>query len=214
MALICGVDEAGRGPMMGPMVMCGFVIDEEDIGRLQDLGVKDSKKLTAKQREALFDDVIKLAVKYEIVIVSAKEIDEAVESETSNLNWLEAIKTSMILNKLQPEKAIVDSPSNNKQAYGDFLKTYLKDKELQLQLEHNAERFLPVAAASILAKVTRDREIEKLKVKYGDFGSGYPSDPKTKDYLKENWKKHPEIFRKTWASYKKVAVNQKNLGCF
>lgn len=196
--------------------MCGFVINEKDISRLQDLGVKDSKKLTAKQRENLFEDIIKLAVKYEIIIVSAKEVDEALESETSNLNWLEAVKTSMILNKLQPEKAIVDSPSNNKQAYEDFLKTYLKDKELQLQLEHNAERFLPVAAASILAKVTRDREIEKLKVKYGDFGSGYPSDPKTKDYLKENWEKHPEIFRKTWASYKKVAQNksQQSLSSF
>ncbi len=216
MTLICGIDEAGRGPIIGPMVMCGITIKEEEVQRLTDLGVKDSKKLKPIQREALFDEIIKAVEDYEIIIVQPKEIDEALESETLNLNWLEAIKTSMILNKLNPDKAIVDSPSNNKEAYEDFLRTYLKGKNLQLQLEHDAERFAPVAAASILAKVTRDREVEKIKKVYGDCGSGYPSDPKTRMFLQENWEKYPEIFRKTWASYKKVAKNknQKVLGSF
>jgi len=213
MALVCGVDEAGRGPVIGPMVMCGFVIDEKSLDKLKSIGVRDSKTLSPKQREDMFNKIKEAAKKFEIVTVTQKEIDEAVESDSSNLNWLEATKTAIILNKLKPNKAIVDSPSHNTKAYKNFLLTYLIDKKLDLKVENDAERYLPVAAASILAKVTRDREIEKLKEKCGDFGSGYPSDPKTKAFLEKNWHKYKEIFRKSWSSYKRVA-GQKKLSAF
>lgn len=211
--LICGLDEAGKGPLIGPMVICGFMIDEKDVEKLKEIGAKDSKKLTPKQRERMFEPLKEAALRYELGFLTPEEIDEAVESDNTNLNWLEATRTAMILNKLNPDKAIIDCPSPNIKAYKDFLLTCLNNKKMELQLEHNAERFLPVAAASIIAKVTRDREIEKLKVKYGDFGSGYPADPKTKAFAKENCTKHPEIFRKSWATYKNMA-NQSNLQQF
>jgi len=208
MAIVAGSDEAGRGPVIGPLVICGVSIEESDIPKLVDIGVKDSKFLTPKKREELFPK-IKLIIKdYMITIVEPKEVDDAVESDTLNLNWLEAIKTAIIVNYLKPESAIIDCPSTNIQAYTEYMKNFLK-QDTKLILKHKAESHPEVAAASILAKVTRDKKIEELKVKYGDFGSGYPSDKKTQDYLKQNWKKHPEIFRKSWASYKKVATQTK-----
>ncbi len=204
MVLVTGCDETGRGPLIGPMIMCGVIIDENDIPKLEEIGVKDSKKLTPKKRKELFPKIKEVVKDFELIVVEPEEIDEALNSPHLNLNWLEAIKTAMILNKLKPVKAIVDCPSNNIDAYASYMGKFLKVK-IDLTLEHDAERYLEVAAASILAKVTRDNLIEEMKDKYGDFGSGYPSDPKTKEFLKKNWNKYPEIFRVTWASYKKVA---------
>ncbi|MDP6293582.1 MAG: ribonuclease HII, partial [Candidatus Woesearchaeota archaeon] len=72
------------------------------------------------------------------------------------------------------------------------------------------EKIPAISAASIIAKVTRDDAIEELKKKVGiDFGNGYPSDPKTKAFLEKYWDKHPAIFRKSWAPYKKMIAAQK-----
>jgi len=211
MALVCGVDEAGRGPLLGPLVIAGVVADEKNLDRLKSLGVKDSKLLTPKRREELFEQVKSIVESYEIIIVPPQEIDDALNSESLNLNWLEAIKTAMIINKLNAKKAYIDSPSTNLKAYADYMRIYVKDKDVNLICEHKADvKYVVVSAASILAKVTRDREIGKLKEKYGDLGSGYPSDPVTKEFLKNNWNKHPEIFRKTWSSYKVYSGKEKN----
>jgi ribonuclease HII len=191
--------------------MCGITIDEKDIHKLKEIGVKDSKLLTPKKREALFPLIKEVVKEYKLIVVGPAEIDDALNSPTINLNWLEAIKTAIILDILKPNKAIVDCPSNNIKAYQEYLSNLLKN-EMELQLEHNAERYEPVAAASILAKVTRDNLIEELKKKYGDFGSGYPSDPKTKIFLEANHAKFPEIFRTSWASYKRFS--QKTLKDF
>ncbi|MBN1469978.1 MAG: ribonuclease HII [Fusobacteriaceae bacterium] len=205
------------GPVIGPMVMCGVVIEEKDTDKLLEIGVKDSKLLTPKQRENLFEKIKKIAKSYEIIIISPEEIDKTLESEDLNLNWLEALTSAKILNKLRPDKAILDCPSNNIKAYSNYVKKNL-NKEIELIAEHKADLNYPVVgAASILAKVTRDREIEKIKKKIKiNFGSGYPSDPITVEFLKKYWNKHPEIFRKTWASYRKIAEakGQKSLGDF
>lgn len=208
MTRLAGVDEAARGPVIGPLVMCGVVVDPEDIPQLAEIGVKDSKLLTPKKREFLFEPIKKIVKAYKIIIIEPQEIDDAVNSDTTNLNFLEAIKTALILNELKPDKAIVDCPSNNIAAYKDYLQNLLTVK-MDLILEHNAEKHLQVAAASILAKVTRDRIIAELEKKYGKMGSGYPADPVTQAFLKKNAKKYPEIFRKSWATYKKIA--QQNL---
>ncbi|MFH0797932.1 MAG: ribonuclease HII [Candidatus Woesearchaeota archaeon] len=217
MALVCGVDEAGRGPLLGPLVIAGVVADERVLDKLKSLGVKDSKLLTPKKREELFEQVKSIVESYEIIIVPPQEIDDALNSESLNLNWLEAIKTAMIINKLDAKKAYIDSPSTNLKAYADYMRIYVKDKDVNLICEHKADvKYVVVSAASILAKVTRDREIEKLSKRYGELGSGYPSDPVTKEFLKNNWDKHPEIFRKTWSSYKVYSGKEKNatLGSF
>tara|TARA_Y100000310_G_C20604798_1_gene774951 strand:+ start:108 stop:740 length:633 start_codon:yes stop_codon:yes gene_type:complete len=208
--IICGVDEAGRGPLIGPLVVAGVTMEEKDLPKLQALGVKDSKLLTPKKRQELFPK-LKEITKYKIFIILPQEIDDALNSPSLNLNWLEAIKYAMTINSLKPQKAYVDCPSNNNQAFKDYMEKLLKQKT-ELIVENKADENYPiVGAASILAKVTRDNEIKKLRDKYGDLGSGYPADPKTKEFLKQNHNKHPEIFRQTWASYKKYKDKQTTL---
>lgn len=217
MALILGIDEAGRGPIIGPMVMAGVIIEETELDKLKALEVKDSKLLSPRQREDLFPKIIKLVKNHKIIILSPQEVDAALESETSNLNWLEAQTSARIINELKPDKAIIDSPSVNCEAYKKYLVNLLNNKNITAIVEHKADVNFPiVSAASILAKVTRDDEIEKLRKRYGDFGSGYLSDVKTKDFLKENYSKHPEIFRKTWQPFKDEVSgkSQKKLGDF
>ena len=93
--LICGIDEAGRGPVIGPLVMAGVLIKEKDESKLSDIGVKDSKLLTKQQRNALYDKIIKIVKKYKIIITEPEEIDKAVKGENNlNLNWLEADKSA------------------------------------------------------------------------------------------------------------------------
>lgn len=202
--LICGIDEAGRGPAIGPLVICGAVVDEEGEEALKSINVKDSKLLTPKQREVLFDKIKKIVKKYEILIISPQEIDLAVLSKEDNLNWLEAKKSAEIIKKLKPDKAILDCPSTNIKAYKDYMNELLKDKT-EIVAEHKADAKYPVvSAASILAKVTRDAEIKKLEQKYGKLGSGYPADPVTHKFLQENFNKHPEILRHSWATIKNL----------
>ena len=192
-------------------MIAGVLIDEKDEKKLLAMGVKDSKLLTPKQREALFEKIKKAVKKYRILIVEPQEIDEAVEDEEVNLNRLEAIKSAFIITDLEPDKAILDCPSSNIAEYTRFLKSKLADKSIEIRAEHKADYKYPVVgAASILAKVTRDREIEKIKKKIKqDIGSGYPSDPVTVAFLKKNYNKHPEIIRKSWETYKEI-VRQKS----
>ncbi len=217
MTLTLGIDEAGRGPVIGPMVIAGVLISETNKKIFQKLGVKDSKLLTKQTRNRLIDEIKKLSEDYEIIIIPPKEIDAALNSPDLNLNKLEALKTARIIDKLNPDKAILDCPSINTDSYKEYVKSLLKNKSTKLIVEHKADlNHIEVAAASILAKVTRDNEIEKIRKKYGEIGPGYPSNPITQKFLKENWNKHPEIFRQTWETYKKIAnsKSQKSLSDF
>lgn len=203
---ICGIDDAGRGPVIGPLVMAGILIEEKDEPKLRKIKVKDSKLLTPKQRTFLFPKIIKIVEDYKIVIVSPQEVDRAVKKDDGlNLNWLEANKSIEIIEKLKPDLAILDSPSNNIKAYKSYVEHHLKYKT-QIQAEHKADLNYPVvSAASILAKVTRDKEIEKIKKQIGiDFGSGYMTDPKTTEFLTNSCDKYPEIFRHSWYPCKKI----------
>jgi len=212
MKLVCGIDEAGRGPVIGPLVIAGVLVDEKHLDKLKDDGIKDSKLLSPSQRKKLFDHVKKSVKDYKIIIVLPAEIDKAVEK--NNLNWLEADKSIEIINALKPEKAMLDCPSNNVSAYKNYVYERLDNKNIALHSEHKADlNHVEVAAASILAKVTRDSEIEKIHKKIGiDFGSGYPADPKTKEFLVKYHNKYPDIFRKSWASYKNIANKESQSG--
>ena len=210
MPTICGIDEAGRGPVIGPLVISGILIEEKDLPKLRNIKVKDSKLLTPKQREFLFKEIKKIIIKEKTIIIPPQEIDDVLNSEELNLNKLEAIKTAIIINYLKPDKVTIDCPSTNINAYVDYLKTFLK-YEPKIKAEHKADyKYCEVSASSILAKVTRDKEIEKLKKKYSiEFGSGYPSDPLTQEFLKKNYNKYPEIFRKTWMTYRNISETKK-----
>ncbi len=191
--------------------MCGFQIEEKQEAQLRRIKVKDSKLLTREEREDLYPKILKISDKHKIIIINPQEIDRAVQGHDGlNLNWLEADKSAEILNYLNPDKAIIDAPGNNIDKYKIYLSKKLINKDIILVLEHKADVNYPVvSSASILAKVTRDNEIEKIKNKIGiDFGSGYMSDPKTVEFLKNNFEKYPELFRKSWFPYREL-VNKK-----
>ncbi len=209
--LICGIDESGRGPVVGPLVMCGLLVKEEDEKELIKLEVKDSKLLTKARREYLFDKIKDISYKAEIIVIYPDEIDHAVNNHDGlNLNKLEARKSAEIINLLKPDKAIIDAPSNNVKSYKEYLSGFVKKKNIELVLEHKADLNYPiVSAASILAKVTRDAEIEKIKKKIKiDFGSGYMADPKTVSFLEKYYEKYPDLFRKSWMPYQNM-MNKK-----
>ena len=207
MVKVLGVDEARRGPVIGPLIISGVIIEEKDEIKLKKLGVKDSKLLTPKKREELYPKILEIVKRYKIVEVSPSEIDAALESQELNLNWLEAHKTAQIINELKPDKAFIDCPSPNKKRYETYLRNLLDNKEIELVIEHKAEKYPVVAAASIISKVHGDNIIKELQKKFDTpLGPGYMSNIITQKFLKENWEKHPEIFRKSWISWK----NHKN----
>ncbi|MBI4453043.1 ribonuclease HII [Candidatus Woesearchaeota archaeon] len=227
--LIIGIDEAGRGPVIGPMVMVGVLMDDVDEIMLKSLGVKDSKQLTQPQREKLYDSIKTIVKDFKVNIISPKEIDESVlgKGPKVNLNWLEANHIIEILSELSkfnestkyneskkkstPEIAYIDCPSPNIKAYSEFLANGLAKNKVKIKLivTHKAdEKYISVSAASIIAKVIREHEVKRLKEKYKvDFGSGYPSDPKTQEFLKKNYSnpKYKDIFRESWSCYKDLA---------
>ncbi len=213
MTKVLGIDEAGRGPVIGSLIIAGVMIHE---GREAELGaVKDSKLLVHKKRIEL-GNLIQEHSQFKIIEVSPKEIDEALDPENKkmNLNWLEAHKQAEIINELKPDKVIIDCPHPVPKKYEDYLRKLLHDKEVELIVEHKADVNYPIcSAASIIAKVKREEEMDKIKKKYGDTGPGYPANPKTQRFIKENWDKYPEIFRHSWSTFKNVekAKDQKTL---
>jgi len=213
MVKVLGIDEAGKGPVIGPLIIAGVMIHD---GKEAMLGaVKDSKLLKHKQR-IILNEIIQKNSEFKIIEVSPQEIDNAVdhENKSMNLNWLEAHKQAEIINELKPDVAIIDCPSPNCKKYTEYLRKLLDKKETKLIVEHKADVNYPVcSAASIIAKVKREEEMDKIKKKYGDTGPGYPSNAITQKFVKENWNKHPEIFRHSWSTFKNVekAKGQKTL---
>jgi ribonuclease HII len=206
MVKVLGIDEAGRGPVIGAMIMAGVMIEEGDEHLLE--GSKDSKMLAHPVRLEL-DKKIRENAEHMVIEISPQEIDDALASEDMNLNWLEAVKQAELINKMKPDKAIIDCPSVNLVAYKAYLKNLLDDKDIELIVEHKAdENYITSSAASILAKVRREKIVSEIKEKYGETGSGYPADPNTKKFIVENWDKCPEIFRKSWSTYKKVVEDK------
>jgi len=205
--LTLGVDEAGRGPVIGPLVIAGVLADENQIAKLKEMGVKDSKLLTPIQIERMYDKILQIVENYKIIVIEPAEIDDAVSDENSdsNLNWLEADKTVILINELKPDESIIDCPSTVPMKYASYLRDRIK-VSTNLKCEHKADvNHIIAGAASILAKATRELAIQDLQKKHNVFfGSGYPSDPKTQLFLEKNWDKY-DFFRKTWDSYKRLA---------
>ena len=201
-----GVDEAGRGCLLGPLVVAGVTASRRGVAELKELGVKDSKKLTPGRREELYPEILKATEKVRWASVTPGEIDEVVThgKRLRKLNYLEAVYFAKVIDQLGAKKVTVDASDVIPSRFGRDVSSNLSAKCRVVAL-HKADRdFAVVSAASIVAKVERDRQVELLRRAHGDFGSGYPSDPLTRSFFAE-WLKRgdplPGFVRKSWKTW-------------
>ena len=207
--MICGVDEAGRGPVLGPLVVAG-VVCESDVP-LRQLNVRDSKKLSPERREQLVPGIEEVC-RAEIVVVPAADID-VMRAEMS-LNSFEARLFANVIEKLHPDTAYVDAVDVDEIEFKREIQKHLPI-EVEIVSQHQADDLFPVvSAASIVAKVRRDREMRKIEESFGvHVGSGYPSDPDTIAFL-ENWIKEkgtlPPHTRASWDTARRLLSESRN----
>ena len=199
MTTILGIDEAGRGSVIGPMVLAGVLIDKKDENKLRKIGVKDSKLLSPLQRKRLYPLITKIAKDHVSIKISAKEIDEL--RKTTNLNKIEAEKMAQIIKTMKADTAYVDAPQVSTEKFKAILLALAKNKT-EIISENYADLKYPVcSAASIIAKVERDKEVEKIKKIVGfDFGVGYSHDTRSIEFVKKalKEKKYLEFIRHSW----------------
>lgn len=222
--LILGIDDAGRGPVIGPMILAGVLVNKETEKEFRKIGVKDSKQLTEKRREFLAEIIREKAETFEVVIIHPDEIEENNKNGVK-LNEVEALACAKIINKInkgfKEMEVIIDCPSPSIGKWREFLVSNISNlSNLKVSCEHKADKnHISVSAASIIAKSVREKEMSKLKEKYGkSIGSGYTSDPITSKFLVKNIKKlnNHGIFRKTWSTWKDAmaVTEQKKLSEF
>jgi ribonuclease HII len=200
---IMGVDEAGRGCVLGPLVVAGVLMHLESVSRLVELGVKDSKLLSPRRREFLAKEIKKVAVSTHTVELSPAEIDVAVNTRKRlfKLNRLEARAMAEAIQALKPDLAVVDASDVVAERFKHHIVECL-DSPVHVISEHRADRNYPVvSAASIIAKVERDHIVDGLRTQHGDFGSGYMSDSKTVNFLRmlaRESDEYPDFVRRSW----------------
>lgn len=208
---IAGVDDAGRGSIIGPLSIAGVLLDEEHLPKLTALRVRDSKLLSPRRREKLAEEIKRVALKRHVVLLSPSEIDRVVKAgrRLHKLNRLEAQAMAEVIKVLRPDVAYVDASD----VLADRFRRHIAEDlpfKVKIVSEHKADAKYPiVSAASIIAKVERDRAISALREKYGNVGSGYATDTKTLEFL-ENWIQssgsYPDFVRKSWKTAKRLKL--------
>ena len=205
--LLAGIDEAGRGPALGPLALGLVVATKEQEEKLAGLGVRDSKELKPPDRERLSGEIEGLVEEFTVSLVAPAELNKLMVRKS--LNEIEAMRIGEMLNSLKsrPEVLFVDSPDIIESNFSKRIGRYC-GRKLAIRSEHFADKNYPlVAAASILAKVARDNAIEELKKEFGEIGSGYPHDPRTiafiKKYIDEK-KCLPPFARTSWETNKRA----------
>lgn len=197
---ILGLDEAGRGSVLGPLVIGATMIESNQQEALAELGVTDSKMLTRTQREDLFPQIQKQFVS-EALSFEPDALEE-------NLTQVELKGLAKLINMLKPDRIFLDAPVAPA-GIPNFV------NQLRSQLEHQPKiiaenkadlKYDVVAAASIVAKVMRDQSMLNLHQQYGDIGWGYPGEPKTIDFLKRcvDEGSFPDCVRTRWATVQKL----------
>ncbi len=220
---IAGIDEAGRGPAIGPLIICAFASEENEQERLRKMGVKDSKLLGENARERL----AKTLSKYpnEIVLITAEEITRYMDRKIS-LNEMEAEKAAIAIKALfkktgKIDKVILDSPDPEPSKFARRVKKYLKAEEfrkIEIISENKADYKYPiVSAASILAKSMREAEMKRIREELEeDIGTGYSSDEKTIAYLKKHHRdtRIQKYLRHNWSTIKRLKTTDLKLSEF
>jgi ribonuclease HII len=211
--MICGVDEAGKGPVLGPLIIAGVTF--EDDSKLIDYRVKDSKQLSSSRREKLAKIIKKIALKYEILVIPATDIDDMRKIMT--LNEIEVNGFVKIISKLKPEVCYVDSVDVNENRFGRNLSEAIPFKSSIIS-KHKADEIYPVvSAASILAKSRREEEVKKIgsaleKKLNLPLGSGYPADPITQKFLRtwlDRFGELPPHTRHSWKTSQNILKEKK-----
>jgi len=207
--LVGGVDDAGRGCIIGPLVLAGVALEESQISKLNGIGVRDSKTLSPSARIRLYFLIKDLAYKVVSVKVPPEEVDKYVARRKKyiKLNLLEAEAAAKVVEELEADLVYIDASDTDPERFKKNVVALIK-RRVEVISEHNADKTYPiVSAASIVAKVERDAEIARLRERYGNFGSGYPADPNTIAFLREWLGKHGEIppfARKTWKTWRRL----------
>lgn len=201
--MIGGVDEAGRGSIIGPLVVAGVGIRESKVAQLYEMGVKDSKALTPKARARLFGEIMKVADSVCVRKVDPAEVDGSVSLR--GLNRLEAKVMASVINKIGADEVYVDCCDINPERYRDYIGQHLNCSPKVHSMHHADAINVVVSAASIVAKITRDQEIQHIRNRYRSIGSGYPSDEQTMRFIRRWVAKNgsaPEFARKSWKPLK------------
>jgi len=207
--LIAGLDEAGRGPVIGSLVIGCVIFNEKDLHILDEIGVDDSKKISPKKREILAQKIKKHAVSYDLLEITAENIN-ALHKKGLSLNEIEEISFAKLINGIKPQPDIIylDAADVIEERFGKTIGGMLKFKPKKIISKHRGDAiFKIVGAASILAKTKRDHIIEEYKKLYGALGSGYPSDEKTRTFLRDYYEKHqkfPPIVRTWWKTAENI----------
>lgn len=201
LSYIAGIDEAGRGPVIGPLVICCASCKREDEKLLKKIASKDSKALTPKQREEIYEQ-LKTFCTFRWVEISAMDLNKMMKK--MSLNDIEAKVMASLIKKLEDGDVMIDMPDRYAWTFRRRMEKFGVSK---FEAEHKADEKYPiVAAASICAKIIRDRKIEEIKKATCDFGSGYPGDPKTLKALKDNVerKRLEPFIRQRWKTLENI----------
>ena len=204
---IAGIDVAGRGAVIGPLVIAGVRATENITPFLVNLGVRDSKLLTSRQRRILYPVILRLTEATSVKMIQPRILDSFVLKGTKyrKLNYLEAVTMADIISDLRPDKAYVDAADSDPERFAQQIRGALPI-QIDISSMHGADRVIPVvSAASIVAKVIRDTAIESLHRRYGEFGSGYPSDPRTVALVRGLAAKRSraDIVRRSWRTWRR-----------
>lgn len=205
MGTILGIDEAGRGSVIGPLVVGGFLVERDRLAEVRAAGARDSKSLSPAQREKVYAALGSVG-QHRAIAISPTEIDRFVGRGA--LNRLEAREFARLVRELAPDAVRVDACDPNAHRFGALVGR-LAGGNVPVIARHRADRDdVLVGAASIVAKVERDRRVARLRERLGvDFGSGYPSDPRTIDFLRSEHVlggTRPAFVRWSWATMQRV----------
>ncbi len=203
---VVGVDEAGRGAVVGPLVVAGVAVSEDMIPRLEEAGVKDSKKLTRKRREELYNWITSTGIENRFELIEPQRVDTYTRRRGGpGINTLEIEAIISVAEALKPDILIVDCPAKNTEPIRLKISQHLAGVRVLCQC-HADEEYPVVAAASIVAKVIRDAALSDLARMLGDIGSGYPSDPRTLAFLHRLVRQNglTEVVRRSWRTVDRV----------
>lgn len=213
--VLVGIDEAGRGPVFGPLVVAGVLgVDQESF---RALGVKDSKLLSPKRREELEPQIRALAQRVVTVVVSADDIDGRRGNET--LNEIEVDAFGRIAKRLRGRELFLDAADVNAERFGKLVakKVGRKYAYQRVVSEHRGDLNHPIiSAASIIAKVRRDKEVRRmarpLEKEIGlPLGSGYVHDETTIKFLETYRLRHGVFPAGTRSSWDTIRVMESRL---